>query len=65
MQRLAAVATVYFAARELDGAPGFAKDAAKFELTVQLLRITSPYIFFISLVSLARSESFPFWSLAV
>ncbi len=34
-------------------APGFLKDAEKFELTVQLLRITSPYIFFISLVSVA------------
>ncbi len=34
-------------------APGFIKDAAKFDLTVQLLRITSPYIFFISLVSVA------------
>jgi putative peptidoglycan lipid II flippase len=34
-------------------APGFAADPDKFELTVQLLRITSPYIFFISLVALA------------
>ncbi len=34
-------------------APGFAKDAAKFDLTVQLLRITTPYIFFISLVAVA------------
>ncbi len=34
-------------------APGFVKDAEKFDLTVQLLRITSPYIFFISLVSVA------------
>ncbi len=34
-------------------APGFAEDMAKFDLTVQLLRITFPYIFFISLVSLA------------
>ena len=34
-------------------APGFVKDAAKFDLTVRLLRITSPYIFFISLVSVA------------
>ena len=34
-------------------APGFLKDAAKFDLTVQLLRITSPYIFFISLVAVA------------
>lgn len=32
-------------------APGFAKDPDKFELTVTLLRITSPYIFFISLVA--------------
>ncbi len=34
-------------------APGFVKDAPKFDLTVQLLRITSPYIFFISLVAVA------------
>jgi putative peptidoglycan lipid II flippase len=34
-------------------APGFAADKAKFDLTVELLRITFPYIFFISLVSLA------------
>ncbi len=34
-------------------APGFAKDASKFSLTVELLRITFPYIVFISLVSLA------------
>jgi putative peptidoglycan lipid II flippase len=34
-------------------APGFVKDAEKFQLTVQLLRITSPYIFFISLVAVA------------
>ena len=34
-------------------APGFAADAGKFELTVALLRVTFPYIFFISLVSLA------------
>ena len=34
-------------------APGFIKDASKFALTVELLRITFPYIFFISLVSLA------------
>jgi putative peptidoglycan lipid II flippase len=34
-------------------APGFTSDAHKFELTVELLRITFPYIFFISLVSLA------------
>ncbi len=34
-------------------APGFAQDAPKFDLTVQLLRITSPYIFFISLVAVA------------
>jgi putative peptidoglycan lipid II flippase len=36
-------------------APGFAKDAHKFELTVALLRVTFPYIVFISLVSLAGS----------
>lgn len=34
-------------------APGFAADADKFSLTVELLRITFPYIFFISLVALA------------
>lgn len=34
-------------------APGFAADTQKFELTTALLRITFPYIFFISLVSLA------------
>jgi putative peptidoglycan lipid II flippase len=34
-------------------APGFVKDAEKFDLTVRLLQITSPYIFFISLVAVA------------
>ena len=34
-------------------APGFRADAQKFELTVTLLRITFPYIIFISLVALA------------
>lgn len=34
-------------------ASGFAEHASKFDLTVHLLRITFPYIFFISLVSLA------------
>ena len=34
-------------------APGFAADQEKFNLTVDLLRITSPYIFFISLVAVA------------
>ncbi len=34
-------------------APGFSSDPAKFHLTVTLLRITFPYILFISLVSLA------------
>lgn len=34
-------------------ASGFSADAAKFELTVQLVRITFPYIFFVSLVALA------------
>ncbi len=34
-------------------APGFATDHNKFDLTVNLLRITFPYILFISLVSLA------------
>src|SRR5512135_1134818 len=44
---VAAPVLVYFTA------PGFTKDAEKFNLTVQLLRITSPYIFFISLVAVA------------
>lgn len=34
-------------------APGFAATPSKFELTVELLRITFPYILFISLASLA------------
>lgn len=34
-------------------APGFSNDPEKFDLTVQMLRITSPYIFFISLVAVA------------
>ena len=34
-------------------APGFVADVSKFKLTVDLLRITFPYILFISLVSLA------------
>lgn len=34
-------------------APGFVAEPGKFALTVELLRITFPYIFFISLVSLA------------
>ena len=34
-------------------APGFVTEPDKFALTVQLLRITSPYIFFISLVAVA------------
>ncbi|HXM83525.1 MAG TPA: murein biosynthesis integral membrane protein MurJ [Burkholderiales bacterium] len=34
-------------------APGFAADPAKFDLTVTLLRITFPYIVFISLVAFA------------
>jgi putative peptidoglycan lipid II flippase len=34
-------------------APGFAADPAKFDLTVTMLRITFPYIVFISLVALA------------
>lgn len=36
-------------------APGFAATPDKFNLTVQLLRITAPYIFFISLVALSAS----------
>jgi putative peptidoglycan lipid II flippase len=34
-------------------APNFIKEPDKFDLTVQLLRVTSPYIFFISLVAVA------------
>jgi len=34
-------------------APGFSTDPDKFALTIELLRITFPYIFFISLVALA------------
>ena len=34
-------------------APGFTADLPKMQLTVELLRITFPYIFFISLVSMA------------
>lgn len=34
-------------------APGFSADADKFAITVDLLRVTFPYIFFISLTSLA------------
>ena len=34
-------------------APGFTADYAKMQLTIELLRITFPYIFFISLVSMA------------
>lgn len=36
-------------------APGFANDQNKFDLTIQLLRITFPYIFLISLSSLVSS----------
>ncbi len=36
-------------------APGFVREPEKFALTVQLLRITSPYIFFISLVAVAAA----------
>jgi putative peptidoglycan lipid II flippase len=36
-------------------APGFVEEPEKFALTVQLLRITSPYIFFISLVAVAAA----------
>ena len=43
---LAAPAFVYISA------PGFAKDADKFALTVELTRITFPYILFMSLVAL-------------
>src|SRR5882757_6630752 len=43
----AAAAIIYISA------PGFAASPAKFDLTVAMLRITFPYILFISLVSLA------------
>lgn len=36
-------------------APGFVRNPEKFALTVQLLRLTSPYIFFISLVAVAAA----------
>ncbi|MBI5918582.1 MAG: murein biosynthesis integral membrane protein MurJ [Nitrosomonadales bacterium] len=36
-------------------APGFIAEPDKFDLTVQLLRLTSPYIFFISLVAVAAA----------
>ncbi len=36
-------------------APGFVQDTEKFDLTVRLLRFTSPYIFFISLVAVAAA----------
>jgi putative peptidoglycan lipid II flippase len=44
---LAAPAIIYVSA------PGFSGDPGKFELTVQLTRITFPYIFFMALVALA------------
>jgi Uncharacterized membrane protein, putative virulence factor len=44
---LAASAVVYVIA------PGFAANPGKFQLTVELLRITFPYLFLISLVALA------------
>ncbi len=44
---LAAPAIIYVSA------PGFADDAEKFALTVELTRITFPYIFFMALVALA------------
>ncbi len=44
---LAAPAIIYISA------PGFSATPQKFDLTVQLLRLTFPYIFFISLVSVA------------
>lgn len=34
-------------------APGFLADADKYDITVQMLRITFPYLFFISLVAMA------------
>ena len=37
-------------------APGFIEHSEKFQLTVDLLRITFPYIFFISLVSIDRKS---------
>ncbi|MGN7046191.1 lipid II flippase MurJ, partial [Neisseria sp. P0001.S010] len=36
-------------------APGFAKDADKFQLSIDLLRVTFPYIFLISLSSFVGS----------
>ena len=40
-------------------ASGFAADPEKFALTTLLVRITFPYIFFISLISLCRRETCP------
>ena len=40
-------------------APGFGADPAKFNLTVDMLRVTFPYLFFISLVALAAGISTP------
>lgn len=37
----------------LISAPGFAEDSSKFQVSVALLKVTFPYIFFISLVSLS------------
>ncbi|MBI3374223.1 MAG: murein biosynthesis integral membrane protein MurJ [Betaproteobacteria bacterium] len=53
---LAAAAALGIAAAPLIiyvSAPGFAADAEKFTLTVAMLRITFPYLLFISLVALA------------
>src|SRR6266851_3994298 len=50
---VAALGVVAAAAIIYISAPGFAASPAKFDLTVAMLRITFPYILFISLVSLA------------
>ncbi|MCC6208057.1 MAG: murein biosynthesis integral membrane protein MurJ [Gammaproteobacteria bacterium] len=46
-------------------APGFLADAAKFDLTVQMVRLTFPYILFISLTALAGGILHSFGRFAV
>lgn len=46
-------------------APGFLADAAKYELTVQMVRLTFPYILFISLTALAGGILHSFGRFAV
>ncbi len=46
-------------------APGFTQDLTKYELTVQLLKITFPYLFFIALTAFAGSVLNTFGKFAV